>query len=74
MYRALMPPGYRKEFHIAVRGVANKKLYGFITGIPATIRSYGKYVAQSHRARNRHSAQRLMQRISFLHTQQNTLS
>ena len=39
-----MPPGYRKEFHIAVRGVANKKLYGFITGIPATIRSYGKYV------------------------------
>jgi glycylpeptide N-tetradecanoyltransferase len=41
---ALMPPGFRKEFHIAVRGIANKKLFGFITGIPAQIRVYEQCV------------------------------
>mmetsp|Transcript_25415 Transcript_25415/g.60438 ORF Transcript_25415/g.60438 Transcript_25415/m.60438 type:complete len:403 (-) Transcript_25415:339-1547(-) len=35
---ALQPPGYRKEWHIGVRVSTNKKLVGFITAIPATIR------------------------------------
>ena len=38
-------PGFNKEFHIAVRGVANKKLFGFITGVPAQMRVYDKYVS-----------------------------
>ncbi|GMH35878.1 hypothetical protein BSKO_03746 [Bryopsis sp. KO-2023] len=35
---ALMPPGYRQEWLVGVRVVASKKLVGFITAIPASIR------------------------------------
>lgn len=35
---ALQPPGYKEEWHIGVRVSTNKKLVGFITAIPATIR------------------------------------
>ena len=39
---ALMPPGYKKEWHVGVRVSATKKLVAFITGIPATININGK--------------------------------
>ncbi|KAN0037164.1 hypothetical protein ACTFIV_002500 [Dictyostelium citrinum] len=39
---ALQPPGFLKEWHIGVRVVESKKLVGFISGIPATIRVEGK--------------------------------
>jgi glycylpeptide N-tetradecanoyltransferase len=34
---ALTPPGYFKDWHIGVRVVKNKKLVGFITGIPCHV-------------------------------------
>lgn len=37
---ALTPPGYSKEFHLGVRNQKTGKLFGFISGIPATIRAY----------------------------------
>lgn len=37
---ALMPPGYKTEFHVGVRVQKNKKLVGFITGIPARVHVY----------------------------------
>jgi len=38
---ALMPPGYRKEWHVGVREIGGKRrLMGFITGVPAHIRVY----------------------------------
>jgi len=36
---ALQPPGYKIEWHIGVRASTSKKLVGFITAIPATIRA-----------------------------------
>jgi len=41
---ALTPPGYKKDWIIGVRGGANKRLYGFISGIPVTLRCLGKPV------------------------------
>ncbi|KAL5529694.1 hypothetical protein ACEPAG_5679 [Sanghuangporus baumii] len=38
---ALKPPGYHKEWHIGVRVKSNKKLIGFISGVPITIRVRG---------------------------------
>jgi glycylpeptide N-tetradecanoyltransferase len=38
---ALTPPGYKTEWLVGVRGGKNKKLYGFISGIPVTIKTYG---------------------------------
>jgi len=35
---ALMPPGYKKQWHLAVRVKSNKKLVACITAIPAKIR------------------------------------
>mmetsp|Transcript_19906 Transcript_19906/g.48738 ORF Transcript_19906/g.48738 Transcript_19906/m.48738 type:complete len:409 (+) Transcript_19906:210-1436(+) len=37
---ALMPPGYKREFHVGVRVKKSKKLVGFITGIPARVHVY----------------------------------
>ncbi|KAJ3092230.1 Glycylpeptide N-tetradecanoyltransferase 2 [Quaeritorhiza haematococci] len=34
----LKPPGWKKSWHIGVRVASNKKLVGFISGIPATLR------------------------------------
>lgn len=39
-----MPPGYIKEYHIGVRSAKNKKLLGFITGTPLTVRIRDKVV------------------------------
>lgn len=44
MFRSLMPPGYIKEYHIGVRNAKNKKLLGFITGTPLTVRIRDKVV------------------------------
>eukprot|EP01105_Mastigella_eilhardi_P006100 TRINITY_DN1770_c0_g1_i1.p1 TRINITY_DN1770_c0_g1~~TRINITY_DN1770_c0_g1_i1.p1 ORF type:complete len:534 (+),score=188.15 TRINITY_DN1770_c0_g1_i1:32-1603(+) len=35
---ALTPPGYFGDWHVGVRGDKDGKMYGFITGIPVTIR------------------------------------
>ena len=40
---ALLSPGYRKDWHLAVRGSANQKLFGFITAIPARVRAHAQY-------------------------------
>lgn len=37
---ALKPPGYLQQWHLGVRVKTNKKLVGFITGIPAKIQVY----------------------------------
>mmetsp|Transcript_27113 Transcript_27113/g.52564 ORF Transcript_27113/g.52564 Transcript_27113/m.52564 type:complete len:411 (-) Transcript_27113:180-1412(-) len=37
---ALTPPDYIEDFHVGVRGKKNGKLYGFITGIPASVQVY----------------------------------
>lgn len=36
--RALQVPGYRKEWHVGVRVKSNKKLVGFISGVPMLLR------------------------------------
>lgn len=41
-YRALQPPGFKKLWHCAVRVATNKKLVGFISGVPAKIKVYKK--------------------------------
>ena len=38
--RALMPPGWDREWHCGVRVVKSKKLVGFISAIPAHIKIY----------------------------------
>ncbi|KAG6866998.1 hypothetical protein C0991_003914 [Blastosporella zonata] len=35
--RALKPPGYHKEWHVGVRVSSNKKLVGFISGVPMNL-------------------------------------
>jgi len=42
---ALMPPGYLREWHLAVRVCRTKKLVGCITAIPANIRVHDNEVA-----------------------------
>ncbi|XP_039270658.2 glycylpeptide N-tetradecanoyltransferase 2-like [Styela clava] len=37
---ALQPPGHFKEWHCGVRVVKNKKLVGFISGVPSKIKVY----------------------------------
>ena len=34
---ALLPPGYKPDWHLAVRATAGKKLLGFISGIPVSV-------------------------------------
>ena len=41
---ALTPPGYRKEYHIAVRNAKTGKLLGFISGTPQTVHIRDKSV------------------------------
>jgi glycylpeptide N-tetradecanoyltransferase len=43
--RALMPPGYHKDWHIGVRVSSNKKLVAFISGVPMTLRVRGQCVS-----------------------------
>jgi glycylpeptide N-tetradecanoyltransferase len=57
---ALLPPGWKKAWHIGVRVASNKKLVAFISGIPQDVRVHTTYVtlpyccvsimAQSHAA------------------------
>jgi len=44
---ALTPPGYLKEWIVGVRVIKNKKLVGFISGIPLTVVIQGKNVPMS---------------------------
>ena len=37
---ALMPPGFRREWHVGVRSSTNHKLVAFISGIPQKMRAY----------------------------------
>ena len=37
---AMKPPGYLKEWHTGVRVTKSNKLVGFISGVPAHIRSH----------------------------------
>lgn len=39
---ALLPPGWRKEWHVGVRVTKTGKLMGFISAVPANIRIYKK--------------------------------
>ncbi|KAL5110575.1 Glycylpeptide N-tetradecanoyltransferase 2 [Taenia crassiceps] len=38
----MQPPGWRPEWHVSVRVAKNKKLVGFIAGMPCDIRIYDK--------------------------------
>ena len=40
----MIPPGYHKEWHIAVRVASSKKMVGFISGVPLRVRVRDKYV------------------------------
>ena len=40
VYRALKPPEWKKQWHCAVRVSSNKKLVGFISAVPATIKIF----------------------------------
>lgn len=40
---ALMPPGYKKVWHVGVRATASKKLLAFIGGTPVTLQIYHLY-------------------------------
>lgn len=40
----MQPPGWRPEWHVSVRVAKNKKLVGFIAGMPCDIRVYNKWV------------------------------
>lgn len=42
IFRALQPPGWKKEWHCGVRVVKSKRLVGFISAIPATLNIYKK--------------------------------
>lgn len=39
---ALLPPGWKKAWHIGVRVASNKKLVAFISGIPQDVRVHSK--------------------------------
>lgn len=39
---ALTPPGYKKNWIVGVRGGKQKRLYGFISGIPVNITTLGQ--------------------------------
>ena len=41
-YRALQPPGWRKDWHCGVRAVKSAKLVGFISAVPANIKIYDR--------------------------------
>jgi glycylpeptide N-tetradecanoyltransferase len=40
---ALLPPGWKRAWHIGVRVASNKKLVAFISGIPQDVRVHDKY-------------------------------
>jgi hypothetical protein len=42
---ALLPPGWKKAWHIGVRVASNKKLVAFISGIPQDVRVHTTYVS-----------------------------
>jgi len=41
---ALQPPGFKPSWHVGVRQTSNKKLRGFITGVPAVVSVCGKQI------------------------------
>ena len=36
--RAMQPPGYIREWHVAVRVASNKKLVAFVSAVPISLR------------------------------------
>lgn len=40
----MKPPGYHRDWHVAVRVASTKKLVAFVSGIPVTVRVREKYV------------------------------
>ena len=44
---ALQPPGFRQDWHIGVRACKTKRLVGFITGVPATLRVRSNTIAMA---------------------------
>ena len=44
---ALLPPGYKQDWIVGVRGGKKKTLFGFITGIPVTMNVLGKSVTMA---------------------------
>ena len=43
VYRALIPPGYHNDWHVAVRVASTKKLVGFVAAVPIHVRVRDKY-------------------------------
>lgn len=43
-FRAMQPPGYIKEWHVAVRVASNKKLVAFVSAVPISLRVREKCV------------------------------
>lgn len=44
-FRALQPPGWRRDWHCGVRVIKSGRLVGFISAIPATLNIYNKYIS-----------------------------
>lgn len=44
---ALCPPGYLKDWHIAIREQSTKEIIGFVSAIPITVRVREQYVGLS---------------------------
>ncbi|KAJ3275490.1 glycylpeptide N-tetradecanoyltransferase [Terramyces sp. JEL0728] len=41
---ALQPPGWKRDWHLGVRVASNKKIVGFISGIPADLSVHGSHL------------------------------
>ena len=44
-HRALIPPGFHKDWHVAVRVASSKKLVGFVAAVPIHVRVRDKYAS-----------------------------
>ncbi|KAK6860733.1 hypothetical protein PG995_004369 [Apiospora arundinis] len=44
---AMMPPGWKKEWHVGVRATQSRKLVGFISAIPLSLRIHDKVINAS---------------------------
>lgn len=42
---ALKPPGWTRDYHVAVRAAESKKLVGFISGVPANMKVFDKTIS-----------------------------
>lgn len=44
---AMMPPGWKREWHVGVRATQSRKLVGFISAIPLSLRVHDRVIAAS---------------------------